>query len=658
MYDTNLLIAVKNMRDRVDSFDMCIKWSFRADKISAGMITLFHVLSGIAPALMTIVTADLIDRVQESALSGAADARVYLDMAALLLLLGYQWLSHQLSAFAEVRLKNALCERVHTFFAEKMAKLRYEYIEDRDAHDLMFRIWKDPENQIFWGLSSFLSLFTDTLRICGVGIILTARVWWCGGIFLLLALPLAYLAKKNGEVSYQTDQEVSLSMRRQEDLNHVLTGREAALERSVFQYHKKIQSLWREQYDQAVHKLLKAFLIYFFKTKLYEMLFVGVTMAMIGSFMRLCLSGYLSMGLFISLVMNLLSITSVMLSQLTWNIKQIAKSREFAKDVTTFLQYGEVELRGDGQQDKAGTAGTADMVGAAHMVDTEDMVGAVHMADTEATAGTSDTVHRDDMVDRVWFHDVSFRYPGQEKNSLNHINMVWEKGKHYALVGDNGAGKSTLIKLLLGLYDQYEGEIWIGDRELRDYRKDELSEVFSVVFQDFARYPISLKDNVKIGYHTGNKNGSRSDPDGRAGEDRYRKICAEWELEKIYSSLPEQDETVLGKIVDTDRELSLGQWQRLAIARALMKEFAIYIMDEPTAALDPKSEAEIYRQYEAISEGNTAILISHRLGAVRNADRIFMLRDGEIAEEGSFDHLMEKKGNFYQMYQVQRSWYQ
>lgn len=292
------------------------------------------------------------------------------------------------------------------------------------------------------------------------------------------------------------------------------------------------------------------------------------------------------------------------------------------------------------------------------MVDTEDMVGAVHMADTEATAGTSDTVHRDDMVDRVWFHDVSFRYPGQEKNSLNHINMVWEKGKHYALVGDNGAGKSTLIKLLLGLYDQYEGEIWIGDRELRDYRKDELSEVFSVVFQDFARYPISLKDNVKIGYHTGNKNGSRSDPDGRAGEDRYRKICAEWELEKIYSSLPEQDETVLGKIVDTDRELSLGQWQRLAIARALMKEFAIYIMDEPTAALDPKSEAEIYRQYEAISEGNTAIPISHRLGAVRNADRIFMLRDGEIAEEGSFDHLMEKKGNFYQMYQVQRSWYQ
>ena len=235
---------------------------------------------------------------------------------------------------------------------------------------------------------------------------------------------------------------------------------------------------------------------------------------------------------------------------------------------------------------------------------------------------------------------VCFAYPNSQKNVLKDITLHIRKGEVIALVGQNGAGKSTLAKLLMGLYTPTSGHIMGGEAETANRTKEAADSGVTAVFQNFQKYKLTFAENIQI-----------SDFD--KGEDI---------AEVVVQAGVDVEKNRLDRNVVLSKEfggidISGGEWQRIAIARALYREHAMIVLDEPTAAIDPLEESRIYREFAQISEGKTTILVTHRLGSVKLADRILVLQRGEVAEQGTHEELMELRGVYYKMYMEQKKWY-
>lgn len=239
--------------------------------------------------------------------------------------------------------------------------------------------------------------------------------------------------------------------------------------------------------------------------------------------------------------------------------------------------------------------------------------------------------------EKLEFKNVSFAYPDTEKQVLNNLSLVMESGKHYSFVGANGAGKTTITKLLTCLYNNYTGEILLNGKDLKSYPLSEIKAYFCALFQDFSRYDITVAENTAIGKINGANEAEIENALSLSGFN---------EIEK---------DTLLGKTHSGSIDLSGGQWQRLAFSRAIISPAPIKILDEPTAALDPIAEAKI--QFETISNNATLIFISHRLASAKTSDKIFVLENGTVAEEGSHEQLIQKNGLYAEMFESQRSWY-
>ena len=255
------------------------------------------------------------------------------------------------------------------------------------------------------------------------------------------------------------------------------------------------------------------------------------------------------------------------------------------------------------------------------------------------------------------FCHVTFRYPGADADILKDFSMKLENGRHYAVVGENGAGKTTLIKLLTGLYREYEGEILYNGMEMRTFSREEWFRIFSCVFQDFARYYLSVEENICLGM--GGMDFEEHE-DSQRKEKRIARMegaAKQMDIHESISGLKHGYETRLGKLDEDSVDLSGGQWQRVAMARALMNDAPLLLLDEPTAALDPISESRLYEEFGEISKNRTTIFISHRLGSIKLSDHIFLLKDGCVKEQGSHEELMALHGIYANMYETQQSWY-
>ena len=244
------------------------------------------------------------------------------------------------------------------------------------------------------------------------------------------------------------------------------------------------------------------------------------------------------------------------------------------------------------------------------------------------------------------FENVGFRYPGAERWAVRNLNFELRAGEILALVGENGAGKTTLVKLLARLYDPDEGRILLDGHDLREYDLFALRANIGVIFQDFMRYSFTAADNIAVGRI-------------EAREDRARIIeSAERSLaDEVIRKLPEQYDQLLGKRFRTGIDLSGGEWQKVAIARAYMRDAQLLILDEPTAALDARAEYEVFERFKELSRGKTVVLISHRFSSVRMADRIVVLKDGTVEAEGTHAELLQQQGRYAELFELQAAGY-
>jgi ATP-binding cassette, subfamily B, bacterial len=578
--------------------------AFRCAPIAAFFYGFFDLAWAALTPVITLVAARLIDAVVHTARDGAPVDAVYHYLALLAGLTAFGWLRSALHNLADLRLTLALRARYRTALTEKRTRLEYALLEQSDTWDLIQRVAANPEGgRLKATYYHLVDLAAFVLKVVGLLALLASAVWWAPLVVLAVGGFALATGVRGGKALYQAERQVAEHDRRLDYLSGVLLGREAAAERTLFGSSGMVTGMWRKSFRAALRVRLGARLRWYVNAYAGNLTNQAIWVLLMLALLPSLQSGAVSIGLFLALTQAFTRFDIV------WGfmdtVNGIAADAEFFKDLTAFLALPE-----ENSALLAPPASTPSLPPAAPA--------------------------------QIELRDVRFRYPGTHRYVLDGLSLTLEAGKRYALVGANGCGKTTVTRLLTGLYPAESGCIWVNGRDLRDVTAAELRSLISVVYQDFARYSVSLRDNVFLGQEPA----------------KDRQVFERAGLGPLVARLPQGLDTPLGKIAGDGVDISGGEWQRVAMARSLARPSALRILDEPTAALDPLAESELYANFERLTEGATTLLITHRLGATKTADVILVLDGGRIVEAGSHAELMQAGGLYARMYESQRYWYE
>ncbi len=614
VFTTSMLTPDENLKRRqyhlmtlhkkkYNAYD-AILLAFKLSPVWAAIHMLVTLAEASMASVMALSTANFVDTAIATLHGERLYGDIYLPLILLLLVLGLGITLGSVSQLILARIRLELRLKLAPAIVKAHALLDFKHIENADSWELVNRVSRDPVESVMNGFSSFSSLINILVRVASVFILIMSQVWWAAIVIMIFSVPMFWLSLRSGKKYYQAGRDAEKFNRRTEYLDEVLTGRENVDERTLFGYGDELNERWKKQYEAWRILRLKVHAKMIIISKLSSLLLALVGLLVALTLVSPVATGELSTGMFMGIVSAVFTMTGFLGWQLTDALEGSAKAAEYMKDLTAFLELDQTENA---------------------------------LCEPDAVPITFQSLE---------FRNVRFKYPSGEALILNGLSFKLEAGLHYAFVGRNGAGKTTITKLLTGLYSEYEGEILINGKELRTYPAGAVKAMFSVVYQDFAKYYIPMKDNIRVG-----------DIAGKDLDKRIQEIVQPAHLREIVEELKEGLDTYLGKIKENGQDISGGQWQRIAIARSLLSRAPVKMLDEPTAALDPVSESRIYEEFEHLMDGKTTIFISHRLGSTKLADEILVIDDGKIIERGSHSQLMAKAGQYAAMFEAQRSWY-
>ena len=594
---------------------------FRACPWIVIMKGIFLAINSFLPVITVYATAALIEAAIAWAQgTGGRDALV-IPLILMMAMAVFGMLENAINQIAMIHQRLRLYEIFRLAITDRRARLKYAYVENNDTYDLIQRVSTQPAERISDTLDDGLWLVSMLMHLVSLMVVLFINVGWLAFIIIAVAIPAQYVAMKNGQKSYTGFVESEKINRRAQYLGEISTQRDAVDERTMFRFSKAINARFVAFGRQAYSVLEKTNRSVNGRKTVSDIMLLLVSIGITGVLAYSALRGDTSVAMFVALTGMIFTLVQYTSGRIPWLIHKMTERAAYFRDLTEFTAL-------------------------------------------ETVDGAESPPAGPQTLQRIEFRNVQFAYPGRmgEQEAklptsagvdghqvLKGVNFTIEPGKHYAIVGANGAGKSTIIKLLTGLYPEYTGEILVNGRELRSIPPAELKAFFAVAYQDFARYGVSLKDNIAIGQigHSEVRNDSLS----RAFE--------LLDINEICEELPNGPDTIINREVPDGQELSGGQWQRVALARVFVSPAPVVILDEPTAALDPISESNVYRRFEEVSSPErTTIFISHRLGSTKLADEIIVLENGRVAQQGSHNNLMASTGLYAQMYNAQRSWYE
>jgi|LSQX01.1.fsa_nt_gb ATP-binding cassette subfamily B protein len=583
-------------------FPRLIRLLFTFDRRRFVLLVLLQIVSGVMVTLGVYLLERMIDGAQAVVTAGAPLTTGLGWAAALAGFYIARGGVGSLTGLIADRFQEMLRGHIEETAYMKAQTLSLERLETPEYHDQLQRVRRGMDRRFFSTMAFLWRSLGDLIALASLLVYLGGFHWALPLLVVIGLTPGVLITERVHRARYLVERKQTPEERRFRAYVGLLTGRHAAAEVRMFGFGgwliEQTASLWsrlsRERLALAGREARA--------TLLADGLNALVYVVAIAFSLGLLLTGRVAIGAYAAFFYAVESFQRHYWG-LVWNISIIHSDLRYVKDYFDFMDHEGV--------------------------------------DVEKGVRLPGPVR-----EGIAFRNVSFTYPGSDRPALVDINLTIRTGERVALVGENGAGKSTLVKLLMGLYTPTRGSIEVDGVDLREIAPADWYRRIGAVFQDFNRYEASVRDNIAFGWVDGaNRPGAIEQAAARSGA-----------LEFV-AELPDGLETHLGKTYREGRELSVGQWQKLAIARATLRPAEILILDEPASALDAKAEAEVYEQFATLAAGRTAVLISHRLGSCRMADRILVLQDGRLVEEGTHDELIAQGGEYAAMYRAQAAWY-
>lgn len=480
--------------------------------------------------------------------------------------------------------------------------LGLRYFEDPVFHDLLSRAVRDISWRPAGLVSDTVLLARGAVSFLAMAVVLSKFSLVALGVLILAFLPVLWIRVRNSGRLYKVRKKVTPLSREASYFSWLLTGERPAREVKLFNLGSFFEGHYSKNFGASGDEELAAVK----KNSSLETLASVMKMLIFGSILVYATLSFIDTRITAGeMAMYLVAFRQAMvyLRDAVSGVSGLAESRLFLKDLFVFLDLDE------GKKPEGAPA---------------------------VLPG----------FDSIELKDLTFTYPGSNGPALKNVSFRISRGEKVAIVGPNGSGKTTLVKILCGLYDPDSGSVLLDGKDVSLLDRDGYRKLFSVVFQDFMLYYLTASENIMLG-----------DTSVAGSVERLKEAAAKAGIATFLEKLPEGYDTMLGHHTEGGRELSWGEWQKIAIARALYRDAQALILDEPSSSLDADSEYEIFSRLGEIAGGRTCILISHRLANVRDADRIVVLDRGQVAETGTHDELLAAGGRYYSMFTRQKSLY-
>ncbi len=461
-------------------------------------------------------------------------------------------------------------------------------------------------------LSSTFSIFSTIITLVSYVVILATELWWAALVMVVVSVPSAIINFYYRRKNFQYMRLRSKDRRQMNYYSDLMVNKDMAKEVRMFGLADTFIGRYRETFDRYYAGIRKLILRENMWHVIITIVSAVVNCLFYAWFAYLVVTGDHQIGDY-SLYTGALGAVAGQVGALITTSAGIYEGTLFIDNLTSFLAEEKtvVPILPEGEEENG---------------------------PRKVAHGTPHTIE---------FRHVSFIYPGTERKVLDDVNLVIRPGETLVLVGLNGAGKTTLLKLLTRLYDPTEGVILLDGEDIRSYDVDDLYSMYGIIFQDFGKYAVSVSENIRFG-----------DIRKEASDEAIRNAAAEADATDYIGHLPGGFDTPLMRIFEEDGiELSIGQWQKLAIARAFYSDSDVLILDEPTASLDPMAEQEIFNQFDRLRADKTTIFVSHRLSSATVASKIAVLEYGKLIEEGDHRTLMQKRGRYYELFSTQAKRY-
>ena len=432
-----------------------------AFKVSPACMLLYVILPITQSIMQTAITAVATANFVDTATSILNNAHPYKDiypaLALVLVTLGVVNTIGAAAKLAASKVSVNLQRGLKPSIVKIFAAFDYKYIENEKSWELISRVSRDPIKAIMDGVDAFIQFAQIIVSIASVFVLILSQVWWAALIIFLFSVPMFWLSMRAGKKNYQAERDAEKFNRRTEYLGEVLTGRDNVDERTLFGYNDGINRVWQEQYEAGRKLQVKVTAKKFMLSKGSSMLLALISLLVALTLAGSVVNGRMSAGMFMGIVSAIFGMIQKLGFQMSRSLENISRAGEYMKDLGEFVTLSE----------------------------TRDAL-------TEPDALPI-------QIDSLEFCKVRFRYLGSSGYILDGLSFKLEAGRHYAFVGKNGAGKTTITKLLTGLYTEYEGKIFVNGKELREYPVSTVKAMFSVVYQDFAKYYIEMQDNIALG---------------------------------------------------------------------------------------------------------------------------------------------------------------
>lgn len=509
---------------------------------------------------------------------------------------------NKLVELLKLRLNQKINIKAKLMISNKLKKVEYINFENKNVYDLCKRMEKNSEKDMANTVFNVAEFCKNVISTILLSLIIIKIAWWALPVSFATVLPMILVKLKREEEQHKAEEERAIYNRMAKYISGLITDKSSTKEVRIFNNLNYLQKKWENNITESDTRERKI------QTKAAKhSAVINMIYAWAGSpvslFILYCVSKkYITFADYMILGKALNTLGLLVTYNLSNSFGSMRRSKYFWEDFDKFLNIKEQEYK-------------------------------------EEYAELNS-------VKELRFENVYFTYPGCEKPVLNGVSFCIRQGEKLVVVGENGAGKSTIIKLALGLYKPDSGSVSINGRSVYDMRAHERQKLLSCVFQDYTKYQVTVRENIGFG------NIKYINDD-----EKITKAAKKGLSYDIINSMPQGYDTLLGNVYGEGADLSEGQWQKICISRAFLSDAKIMILDEPSAALDPKSETELYQSFIRLAGDKMCILISHRLGSAKIGDRILVVEDGKIIENGTHAELMKQKKQYYKMFMVQSEWY-